>query len=223
MAFSRILWDFCGVLCHSVGFSGISRIFCGISRGFCRIFVGFYGIQQDLAGFGRIQWGLVGFHGFLAGFHFFFCGISRVSRGVILDFPFLGLLRALSPQPCRGTMRAVLWDLLLLCLFARARGDCRDDCVHCDRLLYRDSFDVLVSHTLSLSPKYSGHPECHHCPLSPGGSGCPFPSYRVWGHLGFEGKVPPAVTVTAGWAPGWSRGKVKVPNQGENPKLGAGD
>ncbi|XP_032912409.1 prepronociceptin isoform X2 [Catharus ustulatus] len=41
-------------------------------------------------------------------------------------------------------MRAVLWDLLLLCLFARARGDCRDDCVHCDRLLYRDSFDVLI-------------------------------------------------------------------------------
>ncbi|NXH57988.1 PNOC protein, partial [Rhabdornis inornatus] len=35
--------------------------------------------------------------------------------------------------------------LLLLCLFARARGDCRDDCVHCDRLLYRDGFDVLVS------------------------------------------------------------------------------
>ncbi|NWI63933.1 PNOC protein, partial [Todus mexicanus] len=41
-------------------------------------------------------------------------------------------------------MRAVLWDLLLLCLFARARGDCRGDCLHCDRLLYRDSFDVLI-------------------------------------------------------------------------------
>ncbi|NXP06678.1 PNOC protein, partial [Thinocorus orbignyianus] len=41
-------------------------------------------------------------------------------------------------------MRAVLWDLLLLCLFARARGDCRGDCLHCDRHLYRDSFDVLV-------------------------------------------------------------------------------
>ncbi|KAM7062060.1 LOW QUALITY PROTEIN: prepronociceptin [Acridotheres tristis] len=41
-------------------------------------------------------------------------------------------------------MRAVLWDLLLLCLCARARGDCRDDCAHCDRLLYRDSFDVLI-------------------------------------------------------------------------------
>ncbi|XP_056342529.1 prepronociceptin isoform X2 [Oenanthe melanoleuca] len=41
-------------------------------------------------------------------------------------------------------MRVVLWDLLLLCLFARARGDCRDDCAHCDRLLYRDSFDVLI-------------------------------------------------------------------------------
>ncbi|NXX28155.1 PNOC protein, partial [Nicator chloris] len=44
-------------------------------------------------------------------------------------------------------MRAVLWDLLLLCLFARARGDCRGDCLHCDRQLYRDSFDVLVSAT----------------------------------------------------------------------------
>ncbi|NXB61892.1 PNOC protein, partial [Struthidea cinerea] len=42
-------------------------------------------------------------------------------------------------------MRAMLWDLLLLlCLFARARGDCRGDCLHCDRQLYRDSFDVLV-------------------------------------------------------------------------------
>ncbi|NWI88515.1 PNOC protein, partial [Pitta sordida] len=42
-------------------------------------------------------------------------------------------------------MRAVLWDLLLLlCLFARARGDCRGDCLHCDRQLYRDSFDVLI-------------------------------------------------------------------------------
>ncbi|NXD30567.1 PNOC protein, partial [Spelaeornis formosus] len=41
-------------------------------------------------------------------------------------------------------MRAVLWDLLLLCLFARARSDCRGDCLHCDRLLYRDSFDVLI-------------------------------------------------------------------------------
>ncbi|KAM4903293.1 prepronociceptin [Sylvia borin] len=42
-------------------------------------------------------------------------------------------------------MRAVLWDLLLLCLFARARGDCRGDCLHCDRqLFYRDSFDVLI-------------------------------------------------------------------------------
>ncbi|XP_051470410.1 prepronociceptin isoform X1 [Apus apus] len=41
-------------------------------------------------------------------------------------------------------MRAVLWDLLLLCLFARARGDCRGDCLRCDRHLYRDSFDVLI-------------------------------------------------------------------------------
>ncbi|XP_041263069.1 prepronociceptin [Onychostruthus taczanowskii] len=41
-------------------------------------------------------------------------------------------------------MRAVLWDLLLLLwLCARARGDCRGDCLHCDRQLYRDSFDVL--------------------------------------------------------------------------------
>ncbi|NXS53210.1 PNOC protein, partial [Brachypteracias leptosomus] len=41
-------------------------------------------------------------------------------------------------------MRAVLWDLLLLCLFARARGDCQGDCLHCDRQLYHDSFDVLI-------------------------------------------------------------------------------
>ncbi|NXF39038.1 PNOC protein, partial [Nyctibius bracteatus] len=41
-------------------------------------------------------------------------------------------------------MRAVLWDLLLLCLFARAWGDCRGDCLHCDRHLYRDTFDVLI-------------------------------------------------------------------------------
>ncbi|XP_064563227.1 prepronociceptin [Zonotrichia leucophrys gambelii] len=33
-------------------------------------------------------------------------------------------------------MRAVLWELLLLllCLCARARGDCRGDCGHCERL-----------------------------------------------------------------------------------------
>ncbi|XP_037988635.1 LOW QUALITY PROTEIN: prepronociceptin [Motacilla alba alba] len=41
-------------------------------------------------------------------------------------------------------MRAVLWDLLLLWLCARARSDCRGDCLHCDRQLYRDSFDVLI-------------------------------------------------------------------------------
>ncbi|KAM6355372.1 PNOC protein, partial [Podargus strigoides] len=41
-------------------------------------------------------------------------------------------------------MRAVLWDLLLLCLFARVRGDCRGDCLGCDRHLYRDSFDALI-------------------------------------------------------------------------------
>ncbi|NWV36165.1 PNOC protein, partial [Grantiella picta] len=41
-------------------------------------------------------------------------------------------------------MRSLLWDLLLLCLFAPARSDCRGDCLHCDRQLYRDSFDVLI-------------------------------------------------------------------------------
>ncbi|CAN8205146.1 unnamed protein product [Coccothraustes coccothraustes] len=42
-------------------------------------------------------------------------------------------------------MRAVLWDLLLLLwLCARARGDCRGDCAHCERLLYRDRFDRLI-------------------------------------------------------------------------------
>ncbi|XP_059699310.1 prepronociceptin [Haemorhous mexicanus] len=42
-------------------------------------------------------------------------------------------------------MRAVLWDLLLLLwLCARARGDCRGDCAHCERQLYRDRFDVLI-------------------------------------------------------------------------------
>lgn len=58
-------------------------------------------------------------------------------------------------------MRAVLWDLLLLllCLLARARGDCRGDCLHCDRQLYRDSFDVLVSAPAA--------------PSSPGGIGVP--------------------------------------------------
>ncbi|OXB78591.1 UNVERIFIED_CONTAM: hypothetical protein H355_010071 [Colinus virginianus] len=41
-------------------------------------------------------------------------------------------------------MRAVLWDLLLLCLFARARSDCRGDCLRCDRHFYRDGFDLLI-------------------------------------------------------------------------------
>ncbi|XP_064267596.1 prepronociceptin isoform X3 [Passer domesticus] len=42
-------------------------------------------------------------------------------------------------------MRAVLWDLLLLLwLCARARGDCRAECRDCQRLLYRDGFDVLI-------------------------------------------------------------------------------
>ncbi|KAJ7428310.1 hypothetical protein WISP_01273 [Willisornis vidua] len=47
-------------------------------------------------------------------------------------------------------MRAVLWDLLLLCLCARARSDCRGDCLHCDRQLYRDSFDVLRKERIPL-------------------------------------------------------------------------
>ncbi|NXY38869.1 PNOC protein, partial [Pomatorhinus ruficollis] len=68
-------------------------------------------------------------------------------------------------------MRAVLWDLLLLCLFARARGDCRGDCLHCDRqLFYRDSFDVLVSPLSPVTCHLSPVP-CHlspvTCPLSP--------------------------------------------------------
>ncbi|NXA70047.1 PNOC protein, partial [Mohoua ochrocephala] len=69
-------------------------------------------------------------------------------------------------------MRAVLWDLLLLCLFARARGDCRGDCLHCDRQLYRDSFDVLVSATAVP------------CPLSRGGIWAPFPSLGIQGGFG---------------------------------------
>ncbi|NWI30937.1 PNOC protein, partial [Sula dactylatra] len=56
-------------------------------------------------------------------------------------------------------MRAVLWDLLLLCLFAQARGDCRGDCLRCDRHLYRDSFDVLVSPSACwLVPRHRWHP-----------------------------------------------------------------
>ncbi|XP_009465713.1 PREDICTED: prepronociceptin [Nipponia nippon] len=53
-------------------------------------------------------------------------------------------------------MRAVLWDLLLLCLFARARGDCRGDCLRCDRHLYRDSFDVLCQ-------RDQNPPDAHPC------------------------------------------------------------
>lgn len=101
-------------------------------------------------------------------------------------------------------MRAVLWDLLLLllCLLARARGDCRGDCLHCDRQLYRDSFDVLVSAPAA--------------PSSPGGIGLP-----DGGNLGSDGEVPPAVTVTPPWAPGRSRGRAKIPNRGgpEQPRL----
>ncbi|XP_025922801.1 prepronociceptin [Apteryx rowi] len=43
-------------------------------------------------------------------------------------------------------MRAVLWDLLLLCLFAHVLGDCQRDCLSCDRHMYSqwDGFNVLV-------------------------------------------------------------------------------
>ncbi|XP_068792865.1 prepronociceptin [Struthio camelus] len=43
-------------------------------------------------------------------------------------------------------MRAVLWDLLLLCLFAHVLGDCQRDCLSCDRHAYSqwDGFNVLV-------------------------------------------------------------------------------
>ncbi|XP_030801549.1 prepronociceptin isoform X1 [Camarhynchus parvulus] len=41
-------------------------------------------------------------------------------------------------------MRAVLWDLLLLWLCARARGDCRGDCLHCERLPQRHRLDLLI-------------------------------------------------------------------------------
>nr|XP_054485665.1 prepronociceptin [Agelaius phoeniceus] len=43
-------------------------------------------------------------------------------------------------------MRAVLWDLLLLLLWlcARARGDCRGDCLHCERLPHRHRLDLLI-------------------------------------------------------------------------------
>nr|XP_025957789.1 prepronociceptin [Dromaius novaehollandiae] len=42
-------------------------------------------------------------------------------------------------------MRAVLWDLLLLCLFAHVLGDCQRDCLSCDRHAYSqwDGFNVL--------------------------------------------------------------------------------
>ncbi|XP_062429114.1 prepronociceptin [Rhea pennata] len=43
-------------------------------------------------------------------------------------------------------MRAVLWDLLLLCLFAHVLGDCQHDCLNCDQHVYSqwDGFNVLV-------------------------------------------------------------------------------
>ncbi|XP_067150558.1 prepronociceptin isoform X1 [Apteryx mantelli] len=43
-------------------------------------------------------------------------------------------------------MRAVLWDLLLLCLFAHVLSDCQRDCLSCDRHMYSqwDGFNVLV-------------------------------------------------------------------------------
>ncbi|XP_025896791.1 prepronociceptin [Nothoprocta perdicaria] len=44
-------------------------------------------------------------------------------------------------------MRAVLWDLLLLCLLARVLGDCQRDCLRCDRRAHGtqwDAFNVLI-------------------------------------------------------------------------------
>ncbi|KAM8810000.1 prepronociceptin [Eudromia elegans] len=44
-------------------------------------------------------------------------------------------------------MRAVLWDLLLLCLLAHVLGDCRRDCLRCDRHAHSsqwDAFNVLI-------------------------------------------------------------------------------
>ncbi|XP_019339352.1 prepronociceptin isoform X2 [Alligator mississippiensis] len=43
-------------------------------------------------------------------------------------------------------MRALLRDLLLLCLLAHVLGDCQRDCLACSRLVYNqpDSFNVLV-------------------------------------------------------------------------------
>lgn len=111
-----------------------------------------------------------------------------------------------------AAMRAVLWDLLLLCLFARARGDCRGDCLHCDRHLYRDSFDVLVSASACwLVPCHGQH--------QGGSTSCTslhwvgtFLSVLGWGLRSVEdfgcwsvpnlkGKVPRAITVPPPWAP----------------------
>ncbi|CAM5098330.1 unnamed protein product [Eretmochelys imbricata] len=45
-----------------------------------------------------------------------------------------------------AAMGALLWDLLLLCLFAHVLGDCQRDCLSCNRHLYnqQDNFNVLV-------------------------------------------------------------------------------
>ncbi|XP_072782347.1 prepronociceptin isoform X1 [Taeniopygia guttata] len=41
-------------------------------------------------------------------------------------------------------MRSVLWELLLLWLCARARGDCRGECLSCERRLEGGGFDGLI-------------------------------------------------------------------------------
>ncbi|NXC20360.1 PNOC protein, partial [Corythaeola cristata] len=92
-------------------------------------------------------------------------------------------------------MRAVLWDLLLLCLFARARGDCRGDCLRCDRSLYRDGFDVLVSASACwLGPLHGQHPWvlCQLHPSTSGGHPPPGAGVGVWGQGGFGCRWVPA-------------------------------
>jgi len=116
-----------------------------------------------------------------------------------------------------AAMRAVLWDLLLLCLFARARGDCRGDCLRCDRYLYRDSFDVLVSPPPRAAPTGAVPAACPHAGWAPsslglglGSGGASVPA--------LEGKVPPAVTVPPPWAP--PRDTSGGPKGGCGPQIG---
>lgn len=119
-----------------------------------------------------------------------------------------------------AAMRAVLWDLLLLCLFARARGDCRGDCLRCDRHLYRDSFDVLVSPFCLLdcpppraapmgvapmgaaptaSPRTGWAPSSLHQGWGLGsGLGGGFGCWSAWS---LKGKMSLAITVPPPWAP----------------------